>query len=50
MKLMKAIVYDAAGKEIKKLKQSDIMDESEYDGFSLLSDNRSKSADLRQSR
>jgi len=49
MQLMKATVYDAAGKEIKKLKQSDIKDESEYDGFSLLSDNRSKSADLRQS-
>lgn len=48
IKLMKATVYDAAGKEIKKLKQSDIKDESEYDGFSLLSDNRSKSADLRQ--
>jgi transglutaminase-like putative cysteine protease len=48
IKLMKAVVYDAAGKEIKKLKQSDIKDESEYDGFSLLSDNRSKSADLSQ--
>ncbi|MEQ1584258.1 MAG: DUF3857 domain-containing protein [Cyclobacteriaceae bacterium] len=48
IKLMKAVVYDAAGKEIKKLRQSDIKDESEYDGFSLLSDNRSKSADLSQ--
>ena len=48
IKLMKAIVYDAAGKEIRKLKQSEIKDESEYDGFSLLSDNRSKSADLSQ--
>lgn len=48
IKLLKASVYDAAGKEIKKLKQSDILDESEYDGFSLLSDNRSKSADLSQ--
>jgi len=48
IKMMKAVVYDAAGKEIKKLKQSDIKDESEYDGFSLLSDNRSKSADLSQ--
>lgn len=48
IKLMKAVVYDAAGKEIKKLKQSEIKDESEYDGFSLLSDNRSKSADLSQ--
>lgn len=48
IKLLKAIVYDATGKEIRKLKQSDIKDESEYDGFSLLSDNRSKSADLSQ--
>ncbi len=48
IKFMKAFVYDAFGKEIKKLKQSDIKDESEYDGFSLLSDNRSKSADLSQ--
>ncbi len=48
IKVLKAVVYDAFGKEIKKLKQSDIKDESEYDGFSLLSDNRSKSADLSQ--
>lgn len=48
IKLMKAVVYDASGKEIKKLKLSDIKDESEYDGFSLLSDSRSKSADLSQ--
>lgn len=48
IKFMKAVVYDAFGKEIKKLKQSDIADASEYDGFSLLSDNRSKSADLSQ--
>jgi len=48
IKMIKAVVYDAFGKEIKKLKQSDIKDESEYDGFSLLSDNRSKSADLSQ--
>ncbi len=48
IKMIKAVVYDAFGKEIKKLKQGDIKDESEYDGFSLLSDNRSKSADLSQ--
>jgi len=48
IKVLKAVVYDASGKEIRKLKQSDIKDESEYDGFSLLSDNRSKSADLSQ--
>ncbi len=48
IKFMRAVVYDALGKEIKKLKQSDIADQSDYDGFSLLSDNRSKSADLSQ--
>jgi transglutaminase-like putative cysteine protease len=48
IKTFKATVYDAFGREIKKLKNSDIKDESEFDGFSLLSDNRSKSADLSQ--
>lgn len=48
VKFMKAVVYDALGKEVKKLKQSDIVDQSSYDGFSLLSDNRSISADLSQ--
>lgn len=48
IKLMKGVVYDAYGKEIKKLKNSDIKDESAFDGISLMSDNRSKSADLGQ--
>jgi len=48
IKSLKATVYDAFGREIKKLKNSDIKDESEFDGFSLLSDNRSKTADLTQ--
>jgi hypothetical protein len=48
IKIFKATVYDALGREIKKLKNSDIKDESEFDGFSLLSDNRSKTADLTQ--
>jgi transglutaminase-like putative cysteine protease len=48
IKSLKAVVYDASGNEIKKLRQSDLRDESEYDGFSLLSDYRSKSADLSQ--
>lgn len=41
-------VYDASGKLIKKLKNSDIIDQSAYDGVTLFSDNRYKSADLTQ--
>lgn len=41
-------VYDAAGKQIKKLKNSDIYDQSAIDGFSLFSDNRIKVANLSQ--
>ncbi len=48
IKLLKATVYDANGNEVKKLKQSDIQDRSDFDGYSLLSDNRTKSADLSQ--
>jgi hypothetical protein len=48
IKLFKATVYNAAGVEIKKLKPSDIYDKSEFDGYSLLSDNRTKSADVSQ--
>jgi len=46
--LFSGVVYDAAGKVIKKLKSNEIKDESMYDG-SLYSDNRLKSADLSQS-
>jgi hypothetical protein len=45
----KGSVYDSNGKLIKKLKNADIKDQSSYDGFSLFSDNRIKSADLSQS-
>lgn len=48
IKSLKGVVYDAQGKEIKKLKQSDIIDQSNFDGFSLYSDNRLKYADLTQ--
>lgn len=48
IKMLRGIVYDAQGKEIKKLKQSDIKDQSSFDGFSLYSDNRLKYADLSQ--
>ena len=46
IKSFTGVVYDAMGVVIKKLKQSEIYDHSNFDG--LFSDNRSKSADLTQ--
>lgn len=42
----KGAAYDAQGNVIKRLKASDIYDQSAFDGFSLYSDNRFKAADL----
>jgi hypothetical protein len=44
----KGTVYDAEGKVIRKLKSSEIYDQSAFDGFTLFSDNRFKEADLSQ--
>ena len=48
IRFFKGTVYDAAGGVIKKLKQSDVYDQSAYDGVSLFSDARLKKADLSQ--
>ncbi|WP_025741116.1 DUF3857 domain-containing protein [Aquimarina pacifica] len=39
---LEAVVYDASGKEIKKYKKKDFIDQSVYDGFSLARDDRVK--------
>ncbi len=46
--MFKGAVYDASGESIKRIKNSDIYDQSAYDGFSLYSDNRLKQIDLSQ--
>jgi hypothetical protein len=43
-----AYAYDAAGNEIKKLRNKEIYDQSAFDGVSLYSDNRLKVIDLTQ--
>jgi len=44
----KAVAYDAAGQVIRKLKQSEIRDQSYISAGALFDDNRIKSADLAQ--
>jgi transglutaminase-like putative cysteine protease len=39
-------VYDAEGRLLRRLKSSEVIDQSAYDGFSLYSDNRLKKIDL----
>lgn len=39
-------LYNADGKEIKRIKTKDCKDESYYDGFSLMNDSRKKKADF----
>jgi len=46
IKFIKGTVYDANGEVIKRLKQSEVIDQSAFDGFSLYTDNRLKRIDL----
>lgn len=45
---LKGASYDVNGELIRRLKASEIYDQSAYDGFSVFSDNRFKAADLSQ--
>ena len=44
---MEAVVYDAFGKQVKKVKRGDIVDVSYASGGTLFSDNKIKTADLK---
>ncbi len=48
IKDINAMVYDASGKQIKRLRNKDIYDQSAFDGYSLFSDNRLRAVDLTQ--
>jgi hypothetical protein len=43
-----AYAYDAMGNQIKKLKNSEIYDQSAFDGVSMYSDDRIKAVDMKQ--
>lgn len=45
IKNIEAVVYDKSGKEIKKFKRKDFIDNSRNDGFSILNDDRILSLD-----
>lgn len=46
IKSIKGALYDASGEQVRKLKQSEIKDESAVSNFSLMEDDRSKSHDF----
>lgn len=46
IKNVSANIYDANGEHVKKIKNSEIYDQSAFDGISLFSDNRIKSIDM----
>lgn len=48
VKSFKGTAYDSEGNILKRLKQSEIYDQSAFDGYSLFSDNRVKHGDLSQ--
>ena len=48
VKSFRGTSYDIAGKVVRKLKASEIYDQSVFDGFTMYSDNRLKKADLSQ--
>lgn len=43
--ILQATVYDAMGVELKKIKKSDFIDQSLFDGFSVMNDSRMKYLD-----
>jgi transglutaminase-like putative cysteine protease len=46
IQFIRAAIYDADGMLVRRIKQSDIYDHSEFESYTLFSDNRYKSLDL----